>query len=206
VSSLQGSLLGWAATQPVLTGILVLGAGLVYAFFGFHFFRFLLAVTCAGLGYFGGALLSLAINLPDVMVGTAGALALGLLALKWPKLATGLATGAVWAILGHYLASQVHLPTVGIWVAAGIAGMLGIAFSILSPRTMALILPTLQGVVLLVVGFVIISTNLVPSVGFTFRDWANTQSLLVPIFLTMLFVAGYSYQAMHARGDIRTGR
>ena len=67
---------------------------------------------------------------------------------------------------------------------------------------MTVVMTTLQGTVLMIVGFVGAASELAPSVGLTFRDWADGQSLLVPILLLMLFVTAYSYQSSAQRGDI----
>ena len=204
--NLQRELLAWAAAQPVLTGLLLLTAGAVYGFFGFRMFKFLLVLTCAGLGWFAGGAAAIAADLPTQWLSPAGAVALVLLSLKCEKPSAVLASGCVWGALGYYIAAQLHLSITGTWLTGGLACAFGVLFSLLSYRTMMVVLTVIQGAVLLVVGWVTVSTRVVPSVGVTFRHWANSQSLLIPIFLAMLVVTAYSYQAMHQQGDIRTGR
>ncbi len=67
---------------------------------------------------------------------------------------------------------------------------------------MTVVLTTLQGTVLMIIGFVGAAGELVPSVGSTFREWADAQSLMVPFLVLMLFVTGYSYQSSAQRGCI----
>lgn len=204
--NLQRELLAWAAAQPVLTGLLLLTAGAVYGFFGFRMFKFLLVLTCAGLGWFAGGAAAIAADLPAQWLSPAGAVALGLLSLKCEKPAAVLASGCVWGALGYYIAAQLRLPTMGTWLTGSLACVFGVLFTLLSYRTMMVVLTVMQGAVLLVVGWVAISTRLLPSVGVTFRQWANNESLLIPMFLAMLIVTTYSYQTMQQQGDIRTGR
>jgi hypothetical protein len=203
---LQRQLFTWAAIQPAVTGLIVLMAGVVYGFFGFRLFRFLLAVTCAGLGWLVGLWLALATGFPAAAIAPAAGLGGGLLSLKWQRPAVVIALSMTWAILGYYLAIQTHVPKVMWLPTGGVTGLLGALFGCLCYKTTTVILTTLQGVTLMVLGFVAVATQIVPAVGSTFRQWANNQSLLVPVFMTMLFAAAFSYQSTHLQGDIRTGR
>ena len=204
--NLQTEIFGWAAAQPALTGVVVLAAGVVYAFFGFRVFRFLLGVSCAGLGWAIGATAAALAHQPIGLPGLILAVLAGAVSLKWEKPGVIAASGATWGVLGIYLAVQVHVPEVGALITGGFAAVLGALFGWLCFRTTRVILTTLQGTVLMILGFVATSTHLLPAVGVTFRQWASSQSLVVPIFLAMLFAAAYSYQAMHQQGDIRTGK
>lgn len=199
-------MLRWAAAQPALTGVVILGLGAVYAFFGFRMFRPLLGLTCFGLGWLVGMTGATAAGLPAGWLGLLGAITLGGVSVRWPKPALSLASAATWGILAYYLAGQCGLPSPGPLTSAGVAGALGVLFVCLNYRTMTVIVMTLQGVILLLVGFVAISTRVLPELGNTFRLWANSETFVVPVFLIMLFAAAYSYQAMHQQGDIRTGK
>lgn len=205
MSDLQTELFRWAATQPLPAGALLLLAGIVYGFFGFLVFRFLLAVTCAGLGWGVGTIAATATDSAVNVWGPAAALALAALSLKWERPAVAVASGGVWGTLAAYLAGLFDVPPIGVWVAGGVTGCLGVLFAVLNYRTNTVVLTTLQGVALLLVGFVALASNAMPAVGATFRQWASNQVLVVPVLMTMLFVAAYSYQAMCQRGDIRTG-
>ena len=110
--------------------------------------------------------------------------------------------GGTWGVLGYYLAVQLHLPQFLPLAVFCLSGMFGALFAHLSYRPMTVVLTSLQGTALIIVGFVGASLELAPSVGLTFRDWAEAQSLLVPILLFMLFVTGYSHQASAQRGSI----
>ena len=202
----QVELFTWAAHQPALSGAVLLGTGLVYGFFGFRLFRFLLAVSCAGLGWLVGCIIADLGGLPPIILMSICAVILGALSFKYEKPAVIVVSAASWGLLCYYLANQLGVPRNALWWVSGMAGGLGIFFAIICYRSMRVILTTLQGVALMVVGWVALMSRLLPSVGATFREWANSQALLVPIFLIMLFVAAFSYQAMHQQGDIKTGR
>ncbi|MFH1749040.1 MAG: hypothetical protein ABIG44_18570 [Planctomycetota bacterium] len=204
--SLQHTLFQWAAVQPAITGLVVLGLGALYAFFGFRLFQALLVLTCLALGWFAGVICAHFAGPDPVLLGGLGAAVLGLLALRWHRPAVVFACGSTWALLAYYLTDQFKLPTAGILTAVIIAGGLGALFALLSYRTMMVILTTLQGIVLIQLAFVNLSTQFLPEMGSTFRQWSNNQVLVVPIFLIMLFTAAFSYQALHQQGDIRTGK
>lgn len=205
---LQGNLFRWAAAQPALTGAVIFCLGLVYAFAGFRLFRFLLSVTCAGLGWLVGVVAAEMAHLTPELVGVSGLLGAGLgvaISIYREKPALFATAMATWGALAWYLALQLGLPRLTVFVLGGIGAGLGGLFSLLAYRGMRVVLSTLQGAVLLVVGWVSLSSSIAPSIGSTFRQWAGSQSLLVPVFLVMLFVTGYSFQAMRERGDIKSG-
>jgi len=203
---LQAEALKWVAAQPAITGAALLGAGVVYAFFGFLVFRFLLVLTCAGLGWLAAMPLCSHMPLPPLVAPACAALALGALAAKWEKAGIAICALGIWGTLSYYLTTQLALPMTLRWMATGTAGGLGILFALICPRGTRVILPALVGAVLMVLGFVGATTHLLPAIGNTFRRWAASRALVAPILLTMLFVTAYSYQAMRARGDIKTGR
>ena len=205
MTTMQTDILLWAATQPAITGLVVFGLGVVYAFFGFRFFQFLLAVSCAMLGWLVAAVVATAAGISPTEPGIAAALVLGGASFKWQKPAAAFAAAGTWTLLTAYLAGQVGLPSTGVLVVAVLGGGLGLLFAILSFRTMVVVVTTMQGVVLMAVGWVTLASRLVPSIGGTFRCWANSQALVLPIFLAMLFATAFSYQAMHRQGDIKTG-
>lgn len=201
----QDSLFRWAAAQPAATGLVLFGTGLVFGFFGFRMFSLLLSVSLAALGALAGLLAGDAAGLPVDMTAVTGALVGGLVAVSWRPGATALACGATWGLLGAYLLIQFGFKGWPVPTALLVCGGLGALFALLCPRTMQVVLTTLQGATLLVVGFVAVSSQMLPSVGGTFRAWADDWSLLVPGLLAMVAITAYSYQAMNQQGDIRSG-
>lgn len=209
VASNQGAFLDfqdiafhWVASQPWSVGLMVLATGLLYAFHGFRVFRFLLGISAAGLGWAIGYILRVLFELPPGVMEVSLAALLAVMSASRERASVLIICGGSWAVLAYYLAAQMRLPG---WLPLTVfllAGMFGALFAHLSYRPMTVVLTTLQGTVLMIVGFVGASSRLAPSVGLTFRDWADAQSLLVPIILLMLFVTAYSYQSSAQRGDI----
>ena len=68
-----------------------------------------------------------------------------------------------------------------------------------------IVVTILQGAGLLVVGFVGVTCELVPSLGLTFVEWADRLPLMVPVLMVMLCVLGYSVQYNAFNGDISSG-
>lgn len=205
MNDLQDMAFDWAVTQPALMGALLFGLGLLYGFQGFRFFRFLLVVTCGLLGAIGGGLLG------DTGFAPTNVLALGMgvagliLGSFWPRAAVYVACAMTWGLFGGYLAQQMGAGPMVVRAFGLVALGLGALFVRLCYRAMQVILTTLQGAALLVLGFVALSNTLVPSIGNTFRAWADSSSCLTPIMLAMAFVTAYSYQSIQHRGDIRSG-
>lgn len=203
--NVQDALFQWAAMQPALVGLAVFGAGVVYAFFGFHLYPVLLAVSCGMLGWLAGGIGAELMQGPNDVVGiVAGVVAVGM-AIGWQKPMTVVASAVTWGALSYYLAYQVRLPPLGLLIAAGLFAITGLTLSILCFRTMRVVLTVLHGTALLVLGFVAISSQVLPSLGATFRSFAASEGFLVPMLMAMVVAAAYSYQAMCEQGGIRTG-
>jgi hypothetical protein len=201
----QNLVFRWAALQAAATGAAIFALGLLSAFLGFRFARFLLAVSTAGVAGVAGWNLAEALELPTALpalVLAAGALAA---ALRYQRVGVVTSAGATFAALGYYLATQTGLHLSARWACALVAGGFGVTLAWLNKRSMPLVVTTVQGAVLMVVGFVGLSNALLPSLGVTFRQWSAESALLVPVLLSMLCVTAYSYQANMQQGDIRTG-
>ncbi len=204
MSGIQIETFRWAAAQPALTGVVIIGAGVLYGFYGSRLFRVLIAATCAGLGWLGGNLAApLVEDVPGPVLGAIAAVGLGLAATRLLRPAIALASAATWGVIGAYLAGQFGLGRDAGLITAGLAALFGLLHAILDYRSTTLVLTTVQGAVMLVVGWVSLTSQVAPTLGATFREWANSQELLVPIFLAMLFATAYSCQAMCRRRSIK---
>ena len=82
---------------------------------------------------------------------------------------------------------------------------MGLVLGLVSREPMAILFTTLQGAGLTIVGFVGLSSTVLPTLGQTFRQMAGNNGLLVPVLIVMLTVTGYSYQASSRQGDIVSG-
>lgn len=193
-----------ASRWPEATSLVVMGAGLLYLLQGFRFARFLLPLTCVGGGLVVGAIVAGLTGLPPLgAIVFAGGL--GVLTLVRFGAALKLASAFTFGALAQYLAVQLgfgpHM-VIGI-AAAGFAG--GLYLYWVCRRSLSVLVTILQGAGLLVVGFVGLTSELTPSLGFTFQEWAERIPLMVPVLMTMLCVLGYSVQANAKRGDMETG-
>lgn len=205
----QAEVFRWAALQGGLSGLAIFGFGIAYAFFGRKLFSGLLPLACAAIGWLAGSIVAAATaaaNTDPSPAPSAMLMALlALIAIYWKKFGTSLAGGIVGAACGAYFGNLFEAPrevTLALFVAGAILSTVG---SLLCPRTMPLLLTTLLGTALLLIGFVATSTAFVPALGGTFRDMATGQAFVIPIIALMVFVGGYSFQSMQARGDMVTG-
>lgn len=202
---IQRELFRWAVAQPGAVGMALFGLGLLYAFLGFRFHTALLGLTCG----FVGSVVGLAVGQIADLDSTIGLLAgtgIGVSLLFINRLiATVVATAAVWGTLGYYILYQFGMEPPTLTIAALALMVLGGGFACVCKRSAQAVLTSMQGVALMVVGWVGLASAIMPSVGQTFVDWASSWSLLVPFVMVMLFVTGYSYQSMNLRGDIQTG-
>jgi len=202
---LQQYLLDWAAGQHVLTGVAILGVGIVCAFFGFRMFAFVLLSTCAAIGFAAGYAYGVFGGYDPVLVGAVASAGLALIALKFERIAMPIASAGIYGTLAYYVMHQLGFILEIHLVLTALAAAVGFVFGIITVRGTQVFVAATLGIILIVTGFVTVSTGVIPTIGTTFRDWAHKQALVIPIFLGMLFTAGYSFQRMHQQGDIKTG-
>ncbi len=205
MSRLQDLLFDWVANQPAVTGIVLFLAGALYGLLGFRMLRFLLTLSCGAIGAVGGVVTARLLGQPEGWCMAAAASALGGLALLWRTPAMVLTSGAVWAVLGTHVATQCMMRGPVLWVVMGGCGCAGLVLALLSRKAMAVVVTTIQGAGLMIVGFVGVVSTIIPTFGSTFRVCARNQSFLVPVLLLMVATTLYSCQARSHQGDIRTG-
>lgn len=195
----------WASFQTGGTGAAIFAIGLLYAFFGFRFARFLLAVSAGGFGAVAGWKLAGLTGLTPALTSFLLAAGMAAVALRYERLGVVIASGGTLGALGYYLAAQVSFHSAAWWACTFAGGGLGLALAWSNKRAMPLVVTSVQGVALMIVGFVGLSNALLPSLGITFLEWAADWSLLVPAMLGMLWVTAYSCQTNTQQGDIRSG-
>lgn len=198
----QKLIFGWIAHQHWTVGVVVMAAGLLYGFQGFRVFKFVLGLSCAIIGLVGGYAAAIQFDLPPLFVSPALGAAAAAFSFSQQRPAVVVVSGVTWGVLGHYLSLQVGLPGIVPLIAAAVSGGFGGLFAHLCFRPMTVVMTSLHGIALIVIGFVGMSNRLLPSVGETFVVWAHSWTLLVPMLMTMLFVMSYSYQSSAQRGDI----
>ncbi len=200
----QGLIFREAAGLAPASGLALLGLGLLALLQGFRFGRFLIPAICAAGGSVVGVAIADALAAPRVLglVPGLGLLALGLVRYrKGVSACSGLVAGALF----FYLAQQVGLGRDATLIVAGAAAALGVALIWVCPRALPILITVAVGSGLLVAAFVALTSVMAPTLGDTFQAWACDHPLLVPMFMVMLWVLGYSVQANARQGDMQTG-
>lgn len=201
----QKWLFDWIANQPFGVGLTVFGIGLLYGFFGYRFARFVLVFPTAGCGCILGALGAEYAGVPALYLMAAGGLLGAVLAIARPPAAAVIAGGATLAALGGYITWQfgfrANMPT----TAMLLGGAAGLTLTWLTRHPMIIVITTLQGAGLIMVGFVGVAAKVMPTMCTTFRHMAQDYGVMVPVLLSMLTVTAYSIQANSRRGSMFTG-
>lgn len=201
----QELVFGWVLRQHWAAALVLTGAGMVYAFQGYRLFRFLLCISAGVVGWLAGQIAGITLDFPPLISGACTAGIALVASLQYEKSTVVLINAGTWGLLGHYIGLKCGIPSFGALALLVVAGGVGALLSHISLPKMRLALTTLQGVMLIVIGLVGVSQNVMPTVSSTFRDWSSGQSLLVPALLGMLAVIAYSIQSNSMRGDMRSG-
>ena len=201
----QQFLFDWITAQSLATGLVVMAAGLLAASHGFRLIRFLLAVCGFGVGYGAAWALGSFVPLPPTVVGLVAGSVCAVAGVAWPQPARVVVNAATWAIGGAYLAEQFGARGLGWWIPTGLLAATGGVLMLVSPRSMTILMTSLHGAALFIVGFAGVADAALPVLGSTIRSWAHHRSVILPILLGMLTITAYSCQANARRGDLRTG-
>lgn len=201
----QQLVFNWITAQSGLTGLVVMAAGLLAASHGFRMVRFLLAVCGFGVGYGAASVLGSLVPLPPSVLGLVAGSVCAAAGVAWPQPARVVVSAVTWAIGGAYLAEQFGARGLGWWIPAGLLGATGGVLMLVSPRSMTILMTSLHGAALFLLGFAGVADAVLPVLGGTLRSWAHHRSAILPILLGMLTLTAYSCQANARRGDLRTG-
>ena len=201
---LQDMVFRQASYWSVGTSLAVLFVGLLYTLQGFRFARFLLPVTCAAAGLVIGLILSGIIGL-SYIAAFAMAAVFGIVALLQFRFGLISSSAFSFGILTQYIGRQCGLTPDMSLIFGGIGIVIGIAMYWMYRRQLPMIVTILVGSGLLVTGFVGITSDLAPSLGDTFIEWAGRIPLFVPVLLIMLWTLGYSVQANARQGEMQAG-
>lgn len=202
---LQRAALDWIVAQPPVTGLAVLGGGLLCALAGARFTRFLVTVCAVAAGSVLGLMLSVCFNVAPVGMSSALAFAAGFAAILWPATMLIMLSGFGWGFLALYYLHQLGSRGDATLVVFALGFLGGCVLTSLNRATMTVLLTSIVGSAVMVVGFIGLANGVLPSLGGTIRALAGAQPLTLPILIAMLTVTTYSYQANSFRGDIVTG-
>lgn len=205
-TDVQTALFRWAAEQPASTGLALLAAGLLYGLIGFRFVRLLVVVSSTVVG---AALAHLVIDKyaeGSRMIVTLAAVVAGWLAIVKPRTALVMCSGATWAAMIYHLASALGAPHQVVTVAVLATATVAMILTILCRETMTLLFLTMNGTAAGMLGFIGVAQDMLPSLGYTFRDLSLQHPLFAPIFMMILGCTAYTVQANAQRGDLIRGK
>lgn len=202
---IQESLFRWAGAQGQGTAVVIVALGLLCALQGFRFARFLFAITCGAAGFFAGGAVAAAIGAPAPPAALLCGAVLGGIGMYRFAIGACMSSMFVFALVAGNLAARFTADPNSILFGMGVGALFGLSLRWVSVRAMPIIVTTVAGAGLLIVGFVGLTGSLAPSLAQTFVDWSQTIPLLTPAMMVMLFVLGYSVQANAQQGDIQTG-
>lgn len=195
----------WVASQTALTSLVIMGLGLLFALQGFRFARPLFAVTSAAAGFVVGSLLANALKIPAFPLSAGLAGVLGAAGLVRYRTGIMISSTLVIAMLAQYLVSRFSTNPSNLMFALVFGAALGVSLRWVCMRSLPIIVTVIQGAAMLVIGFVGVTTDLAPSLASTFVEWARSIPLMIPVFMVMLVVLGYSVQANQQQGDMQSG-
>ncbi len=201
----QTSVFQWAAVQGEVNSLAIFLLGVCFTTQGYRFSRFLLAFATGVMAF---AFSLAALHVPGVeplFVALAVGAGLGLLAVGQPRLGTAFASIATFAALGYYLSFQCGLRDEFALMSGVVGAGCGTAALWLYTRPLPVVLTTIHGAALIVIGFVGLASATLPSMGATFVDWSSAMPAIVPTMLGMIFVTGYAFQANSRQGALETG-
>jgi len=205
VAHYQNYILTWISNESALTGTVLFAAGLLFGFYSFRMLRFVIAVFCAGVGYALGGTLAEVLQIPPASVQAATAFLLGAVALQWPGLGNCAAATCTFGILGGYLCTQCGGHGLPVTVASLACAIVAGTLALVTRRTMTILVTSIIGGALLIVGFVGFAGTVIPTFSNTFRLFAREWPLSMPAIMVMLTTLCYAYQANQRRGDLRFG-
>jgi len=188
-----------------ITALVVLALGLLCTLQGFRFARALCALTCAVAGFLGGAAVAQRLDSPPLLPALSVGVTLGVLTVLRFRLGLLLSSTVVFASLGQYLAVRIGLRPDHYWAGLLLGAAVGMSLFYLHRRTVPILVTSLEGAALLILGFLGLARAIAPSLAQTFVAWAADVSAMVPVLITMLVVLGYSVQANLQQGDMQTG-
>jgi len=195
----QALIFRWAESQPPAAGFVLFLFGVCLTLQGFRFARYLIPMAA------GAIALAVATAFFDVVVGFAIAVLIATCGAAWPRF--GLLVGSVitFAALAFYLAMQVGLPPTGTMAMGGVGALAGAVAPRFYPRTLPLIISSLHGGALIVLGLISFGDSYMPGMISTFVVWSNRNAFMAPAALLLLVVMGMSVQLKGRQGDIETG-
>ncbi len=185
------------ASQQLLLGIFLNGAGLVFMIFGFKIFRPLVAISFGVLGFVGFSLLPVSDEF-RVGLGFMGAIALGAISTFFIRAATTILAG-VWSAGAALLAiGLLELPYEAELTIGVIAFACAVALALILQQEVTAFVLSLEGSLLFIAGLVILM-NQHPSFWVHIRDMLIDNPIFAPFAVLAGTVTGFYWQSAELR-------
>lgn len=201
----QSVVFRWAQQQTEASALVVFILGMLFGLQGFRFARVLLALVCGAGGFLLGAMAGVVLGVTPELVSLPLAGILGAAALWKYRFGVSLASTFTFAALGHYVSTRFDAMPSTVLITWLVGGFLGLSLYHLHVRQTPILVTTILGAALMIVGFIGLASGLAPSLAETFVATADSYRLMVPVLGIMLCVLGYSVQANAWQGDIKSG-
>ncbi len=201
----QHQILHGATYWSFSTSLSLFAIGALFNLQGYRFARFLFGVAAGVAAFVIGVVLGRVLNLPPTMTGVALGVVVATAALLRLSFGVTACSMLTLGFYGGYLAMRMGFSDPNVLIAAGIGTFSGGALAWAGQRSLPILISTLQGAGLMIVGFVGLASGFAPTFASTFVAWASDLSLFVPLLVAMLVTLGYSVQANMQQGDIRSG-
>jgi hypothetical protein len=196
----------------VWIGVIEIGVGLVFCFLGHSAARVVLGLWGAAIGYFGGALLYVALYqwlgggwiaaVPDWVFSVALALVMAWLSFAFYAIGVLLSMGALGWAIGQVASQGLHLPT---WLTFALslvlaAGLVMVGWTMNLPRLLLILITAVAGAAGIIDGIQLIMGTRVPWVDEGFwRLQTNTALIWSGAYLALLLF-GILVQSRQASG------
>ncbi len=201
----QNLIFRWAQNQSQTASLVLFALGVLFGLQGFRFSRALLAFVCAAGGFVVGGVAASAAKLPEDLCTFSLAGLLGVVGLWKSRVGAAIAAMFTFLALAHYLATRFQLAPTSVMIAWLVGAGLGLSLFYLYMRQTPILVTTVIGAGLMIVGFLGMASRFAPSLADTFVTTADHYTVMAPVLGFMLCVLGYSVQANAHQGDIKSG-
>ena len=198
-------LLRWAGEQSAIAGLIMLVGGLFLLMQGFRFGKFVLMLGSAAVGYGLGGVLGAVFGLPPALASIGSAALLGLLAVSHYRFGLGVVSIATFAAALFLFCDQLNAGRSGCMLGLLIGAGFGFTLLWVMVGSLTALVTSINGASLAVLGFVAMSSTILPGMGKAFVESAIELPLLIPALIAVVTITGFTYQSNALQGSIVTG-
>ena len=198
-------LLNWAGEQSAIAGLIMLAGGAFLLLQGFRFAKFALMLGSAAVGYGLGGVLGAMFGLPPALASVGAAARLGLAAVRAYRFGLAVMSISTFAVALFLFCDQLDAGRAGCMLGLMIGAGFGFTLLWVMVGSLTALVTAINGASLAVLGFVALSSTILPGMGRTFVDTAIELPLMIPALIAVVTVTGFTYQSNALQGSIITG-